>query len=48
MLDPLRLTVLVHCLGMSGFEVDDLLQLEYGVCAEMSTDKVCSLNPNPK
>lgn len=39
-LDPLRITVLVHGLGMSGFEVDDLLQLEYGVCAEMSTDKV--------
>ncbi len=39
-LDPLRLTVLVHGLGLSGFDVDDLLQLEHGVCAEMSTDKV--------
>lgn len=39
-LDPLRLIVLVDALGMSGFQVDDLLQLEYGVCAEMSTDKV--------
>lgn len=42
-LDPLRLTVLVHGLGLSGFYVDDTLQLEHSVCAEMSTDKVCLL-----
>jgi len=27
-------------LGMSGFALDDLLQQDHGVCAEMSTDKV--------
>lgn len=39
-IDPLRITLVTDGLGMSGFEVDDLLQRSFGVCAEMSTDKV--------
>lgn len=38
--DPLRLTLLAGSLGMSGFALDDLLQSDFGVCAEMSTNKV--------
>ena len=38
--DPLRLTLVSDSLGMSGFALDDLLQRDFGVCAEMSTDKV--------
>lgn len=38
--DPLRITLMADGLGMSGFVLDDLLQQDHGVCAEMSTDKV--------
>ncbi len=39
-IDPLRITLVTDCLGMSGFKLDDLLQRSFGVCAEMSTHKV--------
>ncbi|EIE20455.1 PLP-dependent transferase [Coccomyxa subellipsoidea C-169] len=48
--DPLRLTLVANSLGMSGFALDDLLQREFGVCAEMSTDKtvVFALGPGSR
>ncbi|CAL8465074.1 g4609 [Coccomyxa elongata] len=49
-IDPLRITLVTDSLGMSGFEVDDLLQRSFGVCAEMSTDKtvVFALGPGSR
>ncbi|BDA50669.1 Arginine decarboxylase [Coccomyxa sp. Obi] len=49
-MDPLRITLVTNSLGMSGFEVDDLLQRSFGVCAEMSTHKtvVFALGPGTR
>lgn len=46
-IDPLRITVAVNGLGLSGFQVGQILEEQYGVVMELATPQVgCAHTPD--